>query len=60
MAEVEFSKYEVQNKDLGAKEVVEAIGRINARYAKRIIPSQSVYILIMQLWEDSTMLQSYQ
>ena len=34
---------EIENDDFGVKEVIEAIGRINERYAKRIITSQSVY-----------------
>ena len=33
---------EIENKDFRVKEVVDAIGRINERYSKHIIPSQSV------------------
>ena len=34
---------EIENENVSVKEVIEAIGRINERYARRIIPSQSVH-----------------
>ena len=34
---------EVEKEDFSVKEVIEAISRINERYARRIIPSQSVH-----------------